>query len=89
MIENLFGQWFSSGIESIGSPELFALIIMFAFFFIFVFLGLEVDYALIMISPIPYAFYQSGYIQLWISALFMIIPLGTGIYMAWIKFTNR
>jgi hypothetical protein len=89
LIEALFTQLLDGMIETIGSPELSAIIIMGLLFLLFVFCGLEVDYSLVMISPIPYAFYQGGYIEIWISALFMVIPLGFGIYMIWVKMSNR
>ena len=89
MIELLFSQFLDGMIETVGSPELSAIIIMTLLFFLFVFCGLEVDYSMVMISPIPYAFYQSGYIEIWIASLFMVVPLGFGIYMIWIKMSNR
>jgi hypothetical protein len=89
MIELLFAQWFESLIDTVGSPELAVFVIMFLLFLGMLYAGLEVDLALIVLSPLPYAFYKATYLEVWITALFIIIPLGVGIYMVWLRFSQR
>lgn len=89
MIELLFEQLFGNMFTTIGSAVLGCLLIMFLVFLGLLYLNLEFDYALVLLSPIPYAFYKSGYLEVWIASLFIIIPLGIGIYSIWLKFSNK
>jgi hypothetical protein len=89
MIDQFFNRIFESGIHTLGSASLFCLFVMVIFFIGFLFLGFEFDICLVIISSIPYAFYKGGYIDLWISAIFIVIPLGFGIYQIWNKFNNK
>lgn len=89
MIETLFNQAFDNLVQTIGSPVLACILIMAVFFFALLYCGLEFDFALIMIAPIPLAFNTGGYLEVWIAALFIILPLGVGIWSVWVKFSQR
>lgn len=89
MIESLFEALFLPLFNTLGSATLGVVLIMFLLFLGMLFCGLEFDYALVILSPIPYAFYQAKYLDTWITALFIIIPLGIGIYSIWLKFNNK
>lgn len=89
MIDELFNQLFGNMFNVVGSPALGVLLIMMLIFLGLLYCGLEFDFSLVVLSPIPYAFGSAGYIDTWVVALFIIIPLGIGIYSIWIKFNNR
>lgn len=89
MIELLMEQFWDNVLSSAGTPIIAVLVIMVVLFFAMLYCGLEFDYALVILSPIPYAFYQAGYLEVWISALFIIIPLGVGIWSIWVRFKNK
>jgi len=88
-LELLMDQIFTSMFDTIGSASLGVLLIMLVFFLAMLYCGLEFDYSLVIISPIPYAFYQAKYLDVWIASAFIIIPLGIGIYSIWMKFSNK
>jgi len=89
LIEELFDSLFNNMFNVIGSPSLGVLLIMLVIFLGLLYCNLEFDFALVVISPIPYAFYQGGMLDVWVSALFIIIPLGVGIWSIWVKFSNK
>lgn len=89
MIEALFKALFEPMFDTVGSASLGVLLIMFVLFLGMLFCGLEFDYALVCLAPVPYAFYQAKYLDVWIASTFIIIPLGIGIYSIWVKFNNR
>lgn len=89
MIELLFNQIWDSMVNAVGSPALVCLIFMVLIFLATLYCGLEFDYGLVIISPIPYAFYRSGYLDIWVTALFIILPLGVGIWSIWLKMSNK
>jgi hypothetical protein len=88
MIESLFEALFNPTFASVGAG-IGVLLIMFVLFLGMLYCGLEFDYALVILSPIPYAFNVAGYLDTWITATFIIIPLGIGIYSIWVKFNNK
>ena len=75
--------------NTLGSASLGVLLIMVVIFLAMLYCGLEFDYALVMLSPIPYAFYKAKYLDIWIASIFIIIVLGIGIYSIWMKFSNK
>ena len=89
MIDTLFDLLFGNMFKVVGSNSVGVLIIMLLLFLGMLYCNLEFDYALVLISPIPYAFWKSGYLDIWICATFIIIPLGIGIWSIWLKFTNK
>jgi len=89
MIEELFKALFDPLFNTLGSASLGVLLIMFVLFLGMLYCGLEFDFALIMLSPIPYAFYQASYLNIWVACSIIIIPLGIGIYSVWEKFNNK
>jgi hypothetical protein len=89
MIEQLFEQLFGNMFSVVGSASLGVLLIMVVLFLGMLYCGLEFDFALVILSPIPYAFNKAGYLDVWVTALFIIIPLGVGIWSIWVKFTNK
>lgn len=88
-LDVLFGQLFGSMFNTTGSQAIGVLLLMLLLFLGLLYCGLEFDLSLIILSPIPYAFYKGGYSDIWISAMFIIIPLGVGIWSIWVKFSNK
>lgn len=89
MIEALFDRLIGNMISSVGSPALAVLILMGLFFLVLLYCNLEFDYALVILAPIPYAFYKAGYLDVWVASIFIIIPLGIGIFNIWNRLSQR
>jgi hypothetical protein len=89
MIELIFDSIFSQMAEWTGSYALVCLGFMAFIVGILVVFGLDFDFSLLMSTPLPYAFYKSGYIEAWVSGVMIVFVVGISIYMIWIKFQNK
>lgn len=89
MLELLMQQLWNTAVSTTGSTVLTCLIFMVFVAGILIFFGLEFDFALLLTAPIPYALYKTGYLDAWISGLFIIFVIGFSIYMIWEKWKNK
>lgn len=89
MIELFFQNIFDQIFQWTGSYMLICLGFMALVVGALVYFGLDFDYALLMTSPLPYAFALLDYIPMWMSGIMIVIVIGISIYMIWIKFQNK
>ena len=85
VMESLFEGLF----DTVGSPEVGVLCIMLILFLGMLYCGLEFDYSLVLLFPIPYAFFKGGLIDVWVASIFIIIPLGIGIWSIYNKLSIK
>lgn len=89
MIGLLMDKIWNMLLDITGSDVLNSLLFMALFLFVFLIFGLDFDFALLLLTPLPYAFYEQGYLELWVAGVFIVIVLGFSIYMIWERWKNK
>lgn len=89
MIELLMNTFIDGLADWLGSYVVVALLFMVFFVVLAMFLGLPFDFALLLTLPVPYAFQQLGYLEVWVSGLLIVVVLGFSIYFIWNRFQYR
>ena len=89
MIELLFANLWSEAVAYVGSAVLVCILLMAIFLIGFLFLGIDFDFALLIISPIPFTLANQGYIDKWIGGIIVVIVLGVSIYLAYQRFSTN